>query len=128
MEEGEEEEEGEQLGLGLGRHIGITEVKWFVPEGFEIAPEPDVLDGRLVGKSVFFRWQKYGWQLGKITAEITNATPRLFKKFNYRVVWADQTKGPAKLGVDNYGHGASARYDSWVILTPAAPIDQCELP
>ena len=30
-----------------------------------------------------------------------------------------QQKGPAKLQVDNYGHGSHARYNSWVILTPA---------
>ena len=33
--------------------------------------------------------------------------------------WADGSKGPAKLQVDNYGHGSHARYNSWVILTPA---------
>ena len=54
---------------------------------------------------------------GKITAIITNDTPRLAKKFNYRVVWNDGTRGPAKLAVDNYGHGANARFNSWVILT-----------
>ena len=53
---------------------------------------------------------------GKIIAIITNATPRLVKKFNYRVVWNDGHKGPAKLAVDNYGHGANARFNSWVIL------------
>ena len=31
----------------------------------------------------------------------------------------DGSKGPAKLQVDNYGHGSHARYNSWVILTPA---------
>ena len=29
------------------------------------------------------RWEKYGWQLSKITNIFTNrATPRMFKKFN----------------------------------------------
>eukprot|EP00966_Prymnesium_polylepis_P294947 6811102-Prymnesium_polylepis.1 len=64
------------------------------------------------------RWEKYGWQVGKITDVITKKTPQLFKKFNYRVIWADNQKGPSKLGVDSYGfHGESARINSWVILT-----------
>ena len=50
---------------------------------------------------------------------VTSGTPRLIKKFNYRIVWADGSKGPAKLQVDNYGHGSHARYNSRVILTPA---------
>jgi hypothetical protein len=63
------------------------------------------------------RWEKpYGWQLGKITGEIDASTPRLVKKFNYRIVWSDGSKGPAKLAVDNYAHGDDARYNSWVIL------------
>ena len=48
---------------------------------------------------------------------ITKNTPQLFKKFNYRVVWADKCKGPTKLAVDSYGFGESrARFNSWVIL------------
>ena len=46
-------------------------------------------------------------------------TPRLIKKCNYRIVWADGSKGPAKLQRQIYGHGPHARYNSWVILTPA---------
>ena len=65
---------------------------------------------------IFMRWEKYGWQVGKITDVITNKTPQLFKKFNYRVVWADKSKGPTKLGVDNYAFGESAGLNSWVIL------------
>ena len=56
------------------------------------------------------RWEKYGWQFGRITDIVTNATPRVFKKFNYRIIWADGSKGPAKLCVENYGHGSDARY------------------
>ena len=33
---------------------------------------------------------------------VTSGTPRLIKKFNYRIVWANGSKGPAKLQVDNY--------------------------
>ena len=98
----------------------MTEVKWSVPPGFELAPEPSTLDKSLIGKHVYMRWQTYGWQLGKITDVITRSTPRLVKKFNFRVVWSDGSKGPANLAVSNYGYGADARYDSWVILTASA--------
>ena len=30
---------------------------------------------------------------GYMTDIITNATPRVFKKFNYRIIWADGSKG-----------------------------------
>ena len=43
--------------------------------------EPSKLDDTLVGSSVYMRWEKYGWQLGRITDIVTNATPRVFKKF-----------------------------------------------
>ena len=97
----------------------IKEVRWSVPDGFTVAPEPSILDVSLVDSAVYMRWETYGWQMGKITGMVTSATPRLVKKFNYRIVWADGSKGPAKLQVDNYGHGSHARYNSWVILTPA---------
>ena len=51
-------------------------------------------------------------------ALITNSTPRLFAKFNYRISWADNSKVPSKLGVESYAYGADARYNSWVILKP----------
>ena len=54
------------------------------------------------------RWEKYGWQLGRITDIVTDATPRVFKKFNYRITWADGSKGPA-------------RYNSWAILSSSIP-------
>ena len=38
---------------------------------------------------VYTRWETYGWQLGKITGVVTEATPRLFKKSNFRLVWAN---------------------------------------
>jgi hypothetical protein len=61
------------------------------------------------------RWETYGWQLGKITDIITAASPRLFKKFNYGMVWADKA-GAASLRVENYAFGTDARLNSWVIL------------
>ena len=94
-------------------------MRWSVPDGFTVAPEPSILDVSLVDSAVYMRWETYGWQMGKITGMVTSGTPRLIKKFNYRIVWADGSKGPAKLQVDNYGHGSHARYNSWVILTPA---------
>ena len=51
---------------------------------------------------MYMRWETYGWQLGRITDVITNVTPRLVKKFNHRIIWADGSKVPAKLAVDNY--------------------------
>ena len=57
-----------------------------------MAEEPAALDSKLVGAHIFMRWETYGWQLGKITAVITKDTPRLFKSFNYRCLWADGTK------------------------------------
>ena len=60
---------------------------WSVPDGFKVAAEPENLDKSLVGSTVYMRWETYGWQLGRITDVVTDATPRLFKKFNYRMVW-----------------------------------------
>ena len=60
------------------------------------------------------RWEEYGWQLCRITDIITNATPRVFKKFNYRIIWADggSNQGASKkLSVENYRHGSDACYE-----------------
>ena len=54
--------------------------------------------------------------VGKIYALVTSDTPRLFKKFNHRIVWGDGSKGPAKLEVKTYLSGSNASLDSWVIL------------
>ena len=91
-----------------------------MPDDFKIAPEPAILDGSLVDSAVYMRWETFLWHG-------PNATPRLVKKLNLHYPlaqllhrqWADGSKGPAKLQVDNYGHGSHARYNSWVILTPA---------
>ena len=111
--------ERRELHSAVGSERCLKEVRWSVPDGFTVAPEPSILDVSLVDSAVYMRWETYGWQMGKITGMVTSATPRLVKKFNYRIVWADGSKGPAKLQVDNYGHGSHARYNSWVILTPA---------
>ena len=47
---------------------------------------------------------------------ITNATPRLFKKYNYQIKYMDGAKGPANLPLDNYASGANAAYNSWCLL------------
>ena len=52
-----------------------------------MADEPEKLDGSLVGENIYLRWERYGWQFGKITAEGTKATPQLSKKSNFRVTW-----------------------------------------
>ena len=39
----------------------------------------------------------HGWQLGQVYETVTSATPRLAKKFNYRIKWAHNTKGQACL-------------------------------
>ena len=105
-EEGEEGEEGPQA----------TPVTWSVPDGFKVADEPEVLDKSLIGQKVYMRWEKYGWQLGKITDVVTQKTPQLFKKFNFRVIWSDGGKGPVKLDAASYACGPDARFNSWVVL------------
>ena len=109
-----EGEEGEDEGEEDDCERRIREVKWSVPDGFQVANEPEALDKSLVGKQIYMRWETYGWQLGKITGIVTKDTPRLIKKFNYRCVWADGSRGPAMLGVQNYAYGPDARFNSWV--------------
>ena len=72
------------------------------------------------------RWEEYGWQLCRITDIITNATPRVFKKFNYRIIWADggSNQGASKkLSVENYRHaGQMLATSSWAILSCSIPV------
>ena len=81
--------------------VNVT-VDWFGPGRGGLPPS--VGAARMY---TWLRWEKYGWQLGKITDIITRATPRLFKKFNFRIIWTDGSKGPASLSVDNYGSGTA---------------------
>lgn len=60
----------------------------------------------------------YGWQLGKVIEIITSSTPRLYKKFNVRVVWADSGRGPSMLDLAAYQDGPDADVNSWVFLDP----------
>ena len=108
------------LGLLPGPRVNRQDkpdpVAWSMPDGFTLGAEPSKLDASLVGKHIYMRWKDYGWQLGKVYEQITSANPRLLKKYNYRVVWADTAKGPTSLRVENYAHGSDAALDSWVVL------------
>ena len=55
-----------------------------------------------------------------MTELITKDTPRLFKKYNVRVAWADGGMGPMMLDFKTYKHGADAPTESWIFLTPKA--------
>ena len=37
-------------------------------------------------------------------------------QFGRVAAWADNSKGPASLRVENYAHGEDASLDSWVLL------------
>ena len=78
--------------------------------------EPAKLDETLIGETVYMRWETYGWQLGKITGVVTEANPRLFKKSNFRLVWANnrQTSRTVKKNMPTV-----QMHNSWVILKKA---------
>ena len=112
------------------RHCGARERRRrqcphrLIPDGFEVADEPAELNASLVDSHVYMRWEKHGWQLEKINDIITRSTPRLFKQYNFRLVWADGQNfrsGQAKRRkLRIRGFGPHARYNSWVILKPKA--------
>ena len=109
----EEEDEGEEAAADAT----MREVKWAPLPGLQVLKKPEKLDDALVGQKVYLRWETpWGWTLGVITERLTSATPRLFKKFNFRVKWSDGSKGPANLPLDNYSHGPTAPYNSWCLL------------
>ena len=122
VEEGDEGEEGEE-GMAAEEELRRREVKWSaLPEDLVVADKPEKLDDALVGLFLFMRWPApHGWQVGKITSKITSATPRLFKSFNYRCTWSDGWSNQM-LSLDEYGGGAEAKYNSWVILEKAAAV------
>ena len=100
------------------------EVKWgLLPEGLQPAPKPAKLDGSLVGQLIYRRWETpHGWLLGKIDKKFDQSTPRLFKKFNYRIKWFDGWENHMLL-LDDYNHGPTAPYKSWVLLEKPADIE-----
>ena len=111
--ESEGEEGGEEDEMGEGDAERITEVKWAIPSWlFSCRGAVSAV----IGEHVYLPWEKYGWQLGKITHVITADTRRLFKKVNFRIVWADRSKGPCKLDAKSYASGTSEQYSSWVVL------------
>ena len=62
------------------------------------------------------RWERpYGWLVGRIAERFTNATPRLFAKYNHRVKWFDGWENHMLL-LDNYNSGPLAPYKSWLLL------------
>ena len=63
-----------------------------------------------------------GWLLGTVTERITQATPRLYAKFNYRIKWFDGWENH-KLILDNYNSGPSAAYHSWVLLEKVSDVE-----
>ena len=97
-----EEEDGEDVG---GSAEG-REVKWgLLPEGLHIASKPDALDASLIGRLIYMRWNApHGWLLGTIKEKFDASTPRLYKKFNYRIKWFDGWENH-KLILDNYVSG-----------------------
>ena len=93
-------------------------IKWAsLPDGLKVLPSPEKLDDSLVSKLVYIRWEPpHGWSLGTITHKTTSATPRLFKKFNFKVKYIDGSTGPANLPLENYASGPAAPYNSWCLL------------
>ena len=77
-----------------------------------------------MGKLLLLRWeQPHGWVMGTIVEKITSATPRLFKKFHYRINFSDGGKGPATLPLDNYASGEDAAYNSCCLLERDEPTE-----
>ena len=96
---------------------GRREVKWgLLPEGLQVSPKPDALNDSLVDKLIYMRWPTpHGWLIGTIKEKFTQATPRLYAKFNYRIKWFDGWENH-KLSLDDYLSGPTAPYRSWVLL------------
>lgn len=113
---GDDESDGDDDGaaeVAAGR-----EIKWgLLPEGLQVVTQkPTKLDASLVDHLIYMRWNTpHGWLLGTIKQKFDQSTPRLYKKFNYRVKWFDGWENHNLL-LDNYNHGASAPYQSWVLL------------
>ena len=103
-------ESDEETMQGDGR-----EVKWYLPDGLQTKAKPMVLDASLVGAIIFMRWENYGWLTGTISEKFTKDTPRLFAKYNFRVKWFDGWENHMLI-LDNYNHGPTAPFNSWVLL------------
>ncbi|KAL1499252.1 hypothetical protein AB1Y20_013756 [Prymnesium parvum] len=113
--EGSDFDSDEEHDEEAGEEHSPQEIRWNLSAGLKVLPKPDRLGDEAVGMLIFMRWPEYGWLLGTITHRITNATPRLFARYNFRVRWSDGWENH-KLLLDNYEGGASAPYNSWVLL------------
>ena len=91
---------------------------------------PSVGTEHLIGAQVWARRQPCIHAVGNVRVAAwqdhrcdhqRNASPRKEIQLPHHV-WADGSKGPAKLAVDNYAYGTHARLNSWVILVPAADL------
>ena len=98
----------------------VTRNEFQLPDGFKIASAPTKIDENAVGRCVYFRWEDHGWWFGKVYEMVTSATPRLFKKFNVRIAWADGSKGPTMLDLGKYVESDDALHESWVFLDRSA--------
>ena len=78
-----EDDDGEAAG---GSAEG-REIKWgILPEGLQVSNKPANLDASLIGRLIYMRWHvPHGWLLSTIKEKFDQSTPRLFKKFNFRI-------------------------------------------
>ena len=94
-------------------------IKWAsLPDGLKVLPSPEKLDDSLVSKLVYIRWESpHRWSLGTITHKITSATPRLFKKYNFKrsSTSTAQQDLPTSLSRTD-ASGPTAPYNSWCLL------------
>ena len=67
------------------------------------------------------RWEEYGWQLGKITDTVTNATPR--GNSTTASCGRTDTQGPRQARCRQLRLRHHAAYNSWVILQQKAGPD-----
>tara|TARA_B100001142_G_C14036556_1_gene540345 strand:+ start:214 stop:567 length:354 start_codon:yes stop_codon:yes gene_type:complete len=86
----------------------VREVCWPVPEGFtqDLQRSHESLQYSMAAWSIALTTCAGSCLAGRWARPLAwSPTPRLVcrlvKKFNYRIVWADGSKGPAKLQVDN---------------------------
>ena len=117
-DEGEGEGEGgDEDSAAANTTTARREVKWgLIPDGLQPAPKPAKLDSSLIGMFIYLRWATpHSWLLGKIEKKFDQSTPRLFRKFNFRIKWFDGWENHMLL-LDNYNHGPTAPYKSWVLL------------
>ena len=64
-----------------------------------------------------------GWLLGKIDKKFDQSTPRLFKKFNYRIKWFDGWENRICSCSTTTTTARPRRYKSWVLLEKPADIE-----